>query len=107
MNSGTQTKIVTKHFNQLNQNHNLIFLVDGSELRESFSTGLGHKHQNKKCPKGANTPVYETEDILELKSRTNRNRCIDAAGDSGNDNRKEETNPWKKKTACNPRELMR
>ena len=66
MKSGTQKKhFVTKHFNQLNQNHALlILLVDGSELGESFPAGLGHKEPNKKCPKAADRPVYQTEDML-------------------------------------------
>ena len=56
---------MTKHFNQLNQNHALlILLVDGSELGESFPAGLGHKEPNKKCPKAADRPVYQTEDML-------------------------------------------
>ena len=73
-------------------------------MRESFAACLGDNQPNKKCPKGADGPVYE--------NTYNDKECVkgicpmnETDGDcsAGKYNGEKETNPWKKKTACNPR----
>ena len=62
-NTIAKTKTCIREKTQRQLQRQRILLVDGSELRERFSAGLGNKDPNEKCSKGTHRPELANKRI--------------------------------------------